>query len=192
MENYDESASHYYLLVSCRRAREICSGPLFRVNKEGLQSQLRVFVVPICSFGWDFQLNWNKQSSTRGNARWERTMGEWLSPYMTGFHSLDNTSRSFQTLAIFINSAFHRKTLEWSSSKNVSSPEQSFTLLKRNVILPSSSTLPNEINPDGLTAERKNYLYHEIRQFCKPETEDLVAPAPWTFNDIDSVACACK
>lgn len=60
----------------------------------------------------------------------------------------------------------------------VSSPEQSFMLLKRNVILPSSSTLPNEINPDGLTAERKIYLYREIRQFCKPGTEDLVAPAP--------------
>lgn len=60
----------------------------------------------------------------------------------------------------------------------VSSPEQSFKLLKRNVILPSPSSLPNEINPDGLTEERKNYLYHEIRQFCKPGTEDLVAPAP--------------
>jgi len=60
----------------------------------------------------------------------------------------------------------------------VSSPEQSFMLLKRNVILSSSSSLPNEINPDGLTAERKNYLYCEIRQFCKPGTEDLVAPAP--------------
>ena len=62
--------------------------------------------------------------------------------------------------------------------ESVSSPEQSFMLLKRNVILPSSTTLPNEINPDGLTAERKNYLYREIRQFCKPGTEDLVAPAP--------------
>ena len=60
----------------------------------------------------------------------------------------------------------------------VSSPEQSLMLLKRNIILPSPSSLPNEIKPDGLTEERKNYLYHEIRQFCKPGTEDLVAPAP--------------
>ena len=60
----------------------------------------------------------------------------------------------------------------------VSSPEQSFMLLKRNVFLPSPSTLPNEINPEGLTEERKNYLYREIRQFCKTGTEDLVAPAP--------------
>ena len=60
----------------------------------------------------------------------------------------------------------------------VSSPEQSFMLLKRNVILQSPSSLPNEIKPHGLTEECKNYLYHEIRQFCKPGTEDLVAPAP--------------
>ena len=55
----------------------------------------------------------------------------------------------------------------------VSSPEQSFMLLKTNVILPSPS-LPNEINPDGLTEECNNYLYHEE----KPGTEDLVAPVP--------------
>ena len=58
----------------------------------------------------------------------------------------------------------------------VTSPEQSFMLLKNNAILPP--TLPNVINPDGLTVERKNYLYREIRQFCKPGTEDIVAPAP--------------
>ena len=55
----------------------------------------------------------------------------------------------------------------------VSSPEQSFMLLKTNVILPSPS-LPNEINPDGLTEECNNYLHHEE----KPGTEDLVAPVP--------------
>ena len=58
----------------------------------------------------------------------------------------------------------------------VTSPEQSFMLLKNNAILPP--TLPDVINPDGLTVERKNYLYREIRQFCKPGTEDIVAPAP--------------
>ena len=58
------------------------------------------------------------------------------------------------------------------------SPEQSFMLLKNNVILPSSRTLPRVINPDGLSEERKAYLHREIRQFCRPGTEDLVAPAP--------------
>ena len=60
----------------------------------------------------------------------------------------------------------------------VSSLEQPFMLLKGNVILPSPSTLPNEINLEGLTEQCKNYLYREIRQFCKTGTEDLVAPAP--------------
>lgn len=54
----------------------------------------------------------------------------------------------------------------------VSSPEQSFMLLKRNIILPPSLTLPNKINPEGLTEERKNYLSRKIRQFCKTGTED--------------------
>ena len=60
----------------------------------------------------------------------------------------------------------------------VSSPEQSFQLLKNNVILPFASTLPREINPDELTDERKNYLYREIKQFCKPGTENIITPAP--------------
>ena len=61
----------------------------------------------------------------------------------------------------------------------VSSPEQSFMLLKNNAILPPPSILPDIVNPDGLTEERRNYLFREIRQFCKPGTEDIVAPAPW-------------
>ena len=60
----------------------------------------------------------------------------------------------------------------------VSSPEQSFMLLKNNVILPSASTLPPVVNPDGLTEERKSYLYHEITQLGKPGTEDIIASAP--------------
>lgn len=60
----------------------------------------------------------------------------------------------------------------------VTSPEQSFMLLKDQVNLPPPSVLPPTIRPDGLSQERKNYLFREIRQFCKPGTEDLVAPAP--------------
>ena len=79
---------------------------------------------------------------------------------------------------------FHHLRFSWENPEMVfykefvSSPEQSFMLLKRNIILPPSLTLPNEINPEGLTEESKNYLYGEIRQFCKTGTEDLVAPAP--------------
>lgn len=60
----------------------------------------------------------------------------------------------------------------------VTSPEQSFQLLRDPTILPPSSVLPPTVNPDGLTDERKSYLYREIRPFCKPGTEDFVAPAP--------------
>ena len=60
----------------------------------------------------------------------------------------------------------------------VRSPEQSFMLLKDPAVLPPLSVLPPTINPDGLTEERKRYLFREIRQFCKPGTEDIIAPAP--------------
>ena len=60
----------------------------------------------------------------------------------------------------------------------VSSSEQSFMLLKNNAILQPPSTLPEVVKPDGLTKERRNYLFREIRQFFKLGTEDIVAPAP--------------
>ena len=60
----------------------------------------------------------------------------------------------------------------------VNSPEQSFLLLKNRAIVPPSSVLPSIVRPDGLSQEHKNYLCQEISQFCKPGTEDLVAPAP--------------
>ena len=60
----------------------------------------------------------------------------------------------------------------------VTSPEQPFMLLKDQVNVPPPSVLPPTMIPDGLSQERKNYLLGEIHQFCKPGTEDLVAPAP--------------
>lgn len=58
------------------------------------------------------------------------------------------------------------------------SPEQSRMLLKNCAILPPASMLPPTINPEGLSHDRKQYLFREIRTFCKPGTEDLVAPPP--------------
>ena len=66
----------------------------------------------------------------------------------------------------------------------VTSPEQPFMLMKDQANLPPSSVLPPMIRPDGLSQEHKNYLFREIRQFCKPGTEDLVAPAPWTVGPV--------
>ncbi|RMX59711.1 hypothetical protein pdam_00025330 [Pocillopora damicornis] len=45
-------------------------------------------------------------------------------------------------------------------------------------VIPPASQLPAKLNPAGLSQERKEYLFREIRPFCKPGTEDLVAQAP--------------
>ena len=65
-----------------------------------------------------------------------------------------------------------------SCKETVYSQQQSFTLLRDPAVVPPSATLPPTVHPDGLSEERKRYLYREIRPFCKPGTEDLVAPAP--------------
>ena len=62
--------------------------------------------------------------------------------------------------------------------ENSFSVEQSFMLLKDPSNLPQQGILPSQIKPEGLSDERKRYLFHEIRQYCKSGTEDLVAPAP--------------
>ena len=60
----------------------------------------------------------------------------------------------------------------------LTSLEQTCALLKDGAVIPPVSVLPQKINPEGLSDEHRNYLHCEIRQFCKPGTEDLVAPVP--------------
>lgn len=62
----------------------------------------------------------------------------------------------------------------------LSDEEQSFQLLKNVRKLPPmmSSTQPPIVPPKGLDPERKQYLYEQIRPFCKEGTENLVAPKP--------------
>lgn len=43
---------------------------------------------------------------------------------------------------------------------------------------PSSSDLPPEMKPPGLSRERKEYLYSKIREYCPPECQDIVCPNP--------------
>ena len=75
--------------------------------------------------------------------------------------------------------AFSKETPGMVSCKeSVYSPSQSFILLKNPTVFPQTATLPPTVKSDGLTDERKQYLYREIRPFCKPGTEDIVAPAP--------------
>ena len=51
-------------------------------------------------------------------------------------------------------------------------------ILKDGAVIPPVSVLLQKINPEGLSDECRNYLYREIRQFCKPGMEDLGAPVP--------------
>ena len=62
--------------------------------------------------------------------------------------------------------------------ENSSSHEQSCMLLKDPLTVPQRGVLPSQIKPEGLSFERRRYLFNEIRQFCKSGTEDLVALAP--------------
>jgi hypothetical protein len=41
-----------------------------------------------------------------------------------------------------------------------------------------SLNMPKEIKPAGLDANRRAYLFKEIREFCTPQTQDLVCPKP--------------
>ena len=63
----------------------------------------------------------------------------------------------------------------------VDSAEVEFDLLKHPAKLPPC-TLPPIVNPAGLDLERRSYLYEEIRQFCKLNSANLVAPKPWNGN----------
>lgn len=58
------------------------------------------------------------------------------------------------------------------------SDEISFNLLRDRKVLPPTGILPSKVKPVGLKPERKEYLFKEIREFCRPGTEDLVAPKP--------------
>ena len=61
---------------------------------------------------------------------------------------------------------------------HVHSPEIEFQILKDPAVKSTAHNLPRVIVPVGLNEERKRYLYREIRNFCRPGTENLVAPAP--------------
>lgn len=58
----------------------------------------------------------------------------------------------------------------------VDSEEIEFQILKNTKIKPPYQ-LPSLVIPKNLDQERKKYLFREIREFCRPGTEDLVAPA---------------
>ena len=167
IENSTEIASFHHTLFPYCWSHQVCSRPFFRIDKESLQSHLRFVALRICAACRDLKHYWTKQST-----------GEWLFLCTTGVHFTGSSSKSCRTLRSFIIFGFSNKTPGMVYKEFLSSPEQSFMLLKNNAILPPPLTLPDIINPDGLTEEPRNYLFREIRQFCKPGMEDIVAPAP--------------
>ena len=56
------------------------------------------------------------------------------------------------------------------------SEEKAINILRNARVVPAGGELPPTISPSGMSKERVEYLYKEIREFCKDGTEDLVAP----------------
>ena len=57
-----------------------------------------------------------------------------------------------------------------------SSEETAINILKTDRNMPQADRLPPVITPKGISHERAEYLFKEIREFCRPGTEDFVAP----------------
>ena len=57
-------------------------------------------------------------------------------------------------------------------------PGSSFCLLADSQWQPNASDVPTVITPAGLSHGRKTYLYKQIREFCRPGTEDITCPKP--------------
>ena len=56
------------------------------------------------------------------------------------------------------------------------SEEKAVNLLRNRNFLPEPGQLPDIVNPQGISRERADYLFKEIREFCRDGTENLVAP----------------
>ena len=98
---------------------------------------------------------------------------------MTGVHILNSTFKGCQTLKATTTFDSPKMSLVGVYFKESDlSPEQLLMLLKNPAILPPASRLQAKVNPTGLSHNRKQYLFREFRQFCKPGTEEQVAPAP--------------
>ena len=107
---------------------------------------------------------------------------ETMTMYMTGALFWDSILKNSRTLKNFTTFDFQRMNQASSTAESFCHLRNKlFFLLRNGVAIPPGSVLPQKINPEGLSEERRNYLYREIRQFCKPGTEDLVAPVPWSL-----------
>ena len=55
--------------------------------------------------------------------------------------------------------------------ENAGSPEEAVVLLKNQAVILPPTVLPSKITPEGLSEHSKRYLYREIRQFCRIQTD---------------------
>ena len=58
------------------------------------------------------------------------------------------------------------------------SPEREINLLKDLSWRPPSQQLPSVVLPNGLSQERRQYLFDKIREFCPDDKKDIVCPNP--------------
>ena len=65
-------------------------------------------------------------------------------------------------------------------------PDSPFRILADDDWCPDSSDLPPVVTPVGLPHARQMYLYQQIREFCRPGTEDLTCPRPAPIHEDSS------
>ena len=59
-----------------------------------------------------------------------------------------------------------------------SAAEREITLVCDDSWQPSPDELPPFVTPNGLSAERQQYLFEKIREFCPNDKKDIVCPRP--------------
>lgn len=64
--------------------------------------------------------------------------------------------------------------------ENSESPIQLIHMTTASVL---SDNTPSAIIPDGISHDRKQYLFNKIRQFCSEETKDVLCPKPVENTD---------
>jgi len=62
--------------------------------------------------------------------------------------------------------------------KNKSSDSERLITIRKGTWDASSNDFPQEIIPQGLSLERRWYLFDKIREFCPQEVQDIVCPMP--------------
>ena len=108
---------------------------------------------------------------------WDFIAEMFVSPPMTGWLTLSNTSRNYPRLSLTTISGSTKITQELYFVNSISySEERAINLLRNRSQLPQPGQLPAIVTPEGNSRERAEYLYKEIREFCLAGTENLVAP----------------